>query len=278
MNHAPDELLTLMLLCPDRAPEADRAAKATDDLREVARDLPFDPLAKIDEAMERGVGSPRQRSQVLVSVKSLLSEAVRDASLRTVGLLLERRDLETKGHTDRVVALADRLAEHLGLAGDERRALRWGAYLHDIGKIALPDRILFKPDRLTEREFAVVRQHVDIGCDMLVDLPFLPEGARELVRHHHERWNGRGYPARLAGEAIPLLPRLFSLVDVYDALSSKRPYKAAWPRERALDTIRRGAGREFDPEIAGPFVEMIERADAPSDRPAGPDLTAGAGW
>lgn len=184
----------------------------------------------------------------------------RDASLRTVGLLLERRDLETKGHTDRVVAMAERLAEHVGLGGEERQALRWGAYLHDVGKIALPDRILFKPDRLTDGEFAVVQKHADIGFEMIVDLPFLPNSARDLVRHHHERWNGRGYPGRLAGEEIPVLARLFSMVDVYDALSSKRPYKPAWPQQVALDNIREGAGREFDPEMAHAFVDMMESA------------------
>jgi putative nucleotidyltransferase with HDIG domain len=182
----------------------------------------------------------------------------RDASLRTVGLLLERRDLETKGHTDRVVAMVERLAEHVGLGAEERQALRWGAYLHDVGKIALPDRILFKPGRLTEGEFDQVRQHADIGYEMIGELPFLPASARHLVRHHHERWNGGGYPDNLAGNGIPVLARLFSMVDVYDALLSCRPYKPAWSREQALGMVRRGAGVDFDPDMAGAFLDMME--------------------
>lgn len=196
----------------------------------------------------------------------------RDATLRTVGLLLERRDLETKGHTDRVVAMAEHLAEYVGLTETERQAFRWGAYLHDIGKMALPDRILFKPGRLTPEEFALVRQHARIGFEMVAELPFLPAAACELVRHHHERWDGQGYPDNLSGDEIPLLARMFSMVDVYDALSSKRPYKPAWPREQALQTVREGVGSDFDPEMGAAFLEMMRSASS-----AGGDFTSPAG-
>lgn len=188
---------------------------------------------------------------------------IRDASLRTVGLLLEKRDLETKGHTERVVAMAQRLGEHMGLGKEELRALRWGAYLHDIGKIALPDRILFKPGRLTREEYELVRSHVDTGVEMLAELPFLPDGARRLVRHHHERWNGTGYPNGLTGQEIPLLARVFGTVDVFDALCSQRPYKPAWPRARALETVRGGAGREFDPQVVEAFLDLMYPAPPP---------------
>jgi putative nucleotidyltransferase with HDIG domain len=183
-----------------------------------------------------------------------------DEFRRSLAELLEKRDLETMGHTDRVVDMSARLAEHLGLDREERQALRWGAYLHDIGKIALPDRILLKPGPLTAEEFAQVRQHSEIGFAMLVDLPFLPATARSLVRHHHERWDGGGYPSGLAGRRIPLLARLFSTVDVYDALSSHRPYKPAWSRQRALAHVRSRAGTDFDPDVATAFLEMMEGA------------------
>jgi putative nucleotidyltransferase with HDIG domain len=198
-----------------------------------------------------------------------------DEFRRGLADLLEQRDLETMGHTDRVVDMSARLAEHLGLDREERQALRWGAYLHDIGKIALPDQILLKPGPLTVEEFAQVRRHSEIGYAMLADLPFLPANACSLVRHHHERWDGRGYPNGLAGRQIPLLARLFSTVDVYDALSSRRPYKPAWSRQRSLEHVRSRAGSDFDPEIAAAFLEMMEGSDA-QEEDAAAEVTAPA--
>jgi putative nucleotidyltransferase with HDIG domain len=200
-------------------------------------------------------------SDFLAAIRPLPSPSFRanpaDDFPKALVALLERRDLETKGHTDRVVAMSARLAEHLGLDGEERQALRWGAYLHDIGKIALPSGLLQKPGPLTGDELAQVRRHSEIGFEMLGELPFLPTAALSVVRHHHERWNGGGYPDGLAGTQIPLLARLFSTVDVYDALVSERPYKPAWPLERALEQVRRGGGSAFDPVISGAFVEMM---------------------
>jgi putative nucleotidyltransferase with HDIG domain len=194
---------------------------------------------------------------------------------RSLAELLEQRDLETMGHTDRVVDMSARLAEYLGLDREERQALRWGAYLHDIGKIALPDTILLKPGPLTAEEFAQVRQHSEIGFAMLADLTFLPATACSLVRHHHERWDGGGYPSGLAGRRIPLLARLFSTVDVYDALSSRRPYKPAWSREHALEHVQSRAGSDFDPDIAMAFLEMMEGSGGQYEEPAD-ELTAPA--
>lgn len=196
--------------------------------------------------------------------------AQHEATLRALGIALEYRDYETKGHTDRVVALSRAFGEALDFRTDELQALQWGAYLHDLGKVAIPDRILLKPGRLTDEEFAEIRRHTLIGIKMCAEIPFLPPTAKAVVRSHHERWDGRGYPDRLAEEAIPLLARMFSLVDVYDALTSERPYKRAWTHEEAVAEIRSQAGAQFDPTLVPVFLEVVERAEAgvgsPSDR------------
>ncbi|CAM3790625.1 HD-GYP domain-containing protein [Deinococcus frigens] len=177
----------------------------------------------------------------------------REAALRAMGLALEVRDGETKGHTDRVTALAMRLARALWWSPSQTRALRWGAYLHDIGKIAIPDAVLLKPGPLDEAQWAVMRSHVSEGVRFATALGFLPATALDVVRDHHERWNGQGYPAGRAGDEISLAGRLFALCDVYDALTSERPYKAAWTHEAALAEIEAQAGRHFDPELTRLF-------------------------
>jgi GAF domain-containing protein len=185
-------------------------------------------------------------------------EASREEAFRALGLALEFRDYETRGHTDRVVALARRLGQRVGLDADELEALAWGAYLHDLGKIAIADAVLLKPGRLTADEYAQVKRHAVIGHEMSRDLTFLPERSREVVRSHHERWDGRGYPDALAGEAIPRMARLFALVDVYDALVSERPYKAAWSEAEARTELAANAGSQFDPRLTAAMLELLE--------------------
>ena len=180
-----------------------------------------------------------------------------EATLRALGLALEYRDYETKGHTDRVVTLSLAFGRALGLETRTLQALRWGAYLHDLGKVAIPDQILLKPGRLTDEEFDIIRRHTLIGIDMCRDIPFLPPEAREVVRSHHERWDGRGYPDRRSGEDIPLLARMFSLVDAYDALTSERPYKTAWTHEAAAAEIEEQAGMQFDPNLVPTFLRLV---------------------
>ncbi|MBI5813372.1 MAG: HD domain-containing protein [Meiothermus silvanus] len=183
-------------------------------------------------------------------------QRTRDSAFRALGLVLEYRDYETKGHTDRVVALSGRFGLALGLAEEDLEALRWGAYVHDIGKVAIPDAVLLKPGSLSEAEWDIIRRHPLIGHEILSGLPELPAGTLQVVRYHHERWDGGGYPDGLAGEAIPLLARVFALVDVYDALMSPRPYKVAWSRRKARAEIRNQAARQFDPELAEVFLKL----------------------
>ena len=213
------------------------------------RDLRDDP------AVEGVVINTRDVSERVAQLREI--EATREATFRALGLALEYRDLETRGHTDRVVTISRRFAAVLGFDGEQLQAITWGAYLHDLGKVAMPDQILLKPGRLTEEEFAVIRRHTLIGEDMCRGIPFLPATTRELIRSHHERWDGGGYPDGLAGEAIPLKARMFAIVDVFDALTSERPYKRAWSVEETVAELKAQAGSQFDPALVEVFLERV---------------------
>lgn len=188
----------------------------------------------------------------------LAAQAAQDAAVRALGLALETRDRETQGHTDRVTALALRLGTALGLRPAELNTLRLGAYLHDVGKLAVPDAILLKPGPLTDGERLEVHRHTLEGARFAAALGFLPDEVLGVIRLHHERWDGTGYPEGLAGEAIPLLARIFSVADVYDALRSQRPYKPAWPREQALAELHRQAGHQFDPRVVQALAALAQ--------------------
>jgi len=196
-------------------------------------------------------------------------DASREETLRAIGLTLEYRDHETKGHTDRVVRLTERLARALKFEPADVAALRWGAYLHDTGKISTPDAILMKPGRLDPDEWAVMQRHPVIGYEMLAQIPSLPPATLSVVLHHHERWNGSGYPHGLSGTEIPLAARVFAVVDVYDALISERPYKRAWTHEEAVAQLGREAGVLLDPDVVTTFVRLLEDQDPLSSVPEG---------
>jgi PAS domain S-box-containing protein len=169
---------------------------------------------------------------------------------------LDLRDNETEGHTRRVTEMAARLAERLGFTGDALVNVRRGALLHDIGKIGIPDAILRKPGPLDAGEFAIMRRHPILARDMLKGITFL-EPALDIPYFHHERWDGTGYPEGRAGTDIPLSARLFAVVDVFDALSSHRPYRAAWSADRVLSYLRSESGSHFDPEVVPVFLGMV---------------------
>nr|WP_274704880.1 HD-GYP domain-containing protein [Deinococcus geothermalis] len=171
-----------------------------------------------------------------------------------VQLLGVSQDAWQADHVRRIVDLAQRLAVAAGLGPAEVRAVRWGAALHDIGKARVPPAILQKPGPLVPEEFAVIQQHPVWGADLLTALTFLPVEALDAVRYHHERWNGAGYPLGLAGQRIPLSARIVSIADVFDALLSNRPYKAAWTYQDAVDYLIAEAGRRFDPHLTRLFV------------------------
>jgi HD-GYP domain-containing protein (c-di-GMP phosphodiesterase class II) len=185
--------------------------------------------------------------------------ATRAATFQTLGLALEARDFETKGHTDRVLRHSLALGKAFKLDENALQSLEWGAYLHDIGKIAIPDRILLKPGALISDEWSVIREHPQIGYDILEELHFLPLETLQIVRSHQERMNGTGYPDGLIGAEIPFLARLFAVVDVFDALISQRPYKQAWTLEATLAELRAQAGITLDAEIVNALIGMLEQ-------------------
>jgi len=171
---------------------------------------------------------------------------------------LDLRDKETEGHTQRVTKAALRLAKAMGLGNDDLIQVRRGALLHDIGKIGVPDHILLKPGDLTEEESAAMRKHPQFAFDLFSYIDFL-RPALDIPYCHHEKWDGTGYPRGLKGEQIPLTARIFAVVDVYDAVTSDRPYRVAWTEEKALEYIQSQAGKYFDPNVAQKFIEMINK-------------------
>jgi putative nucleotidyltransferase with HDIG domain len=168
-------------------------------------------------------------------------EAAYEGALLAVGKALEARDLETSDHTERVAQLAERMAKALHLPEGEIRAIRWGAYLHDVGKFSIPDTILHKQGALTLEERNFIQTHPFVGYNLIRTIPFLPESSRSIVLHHHERWDGRGYPNGLKTESIPLSARIFAVCDVFDALSHKRIYKEAMNFQDTMLELRASA-------------------------------------
>lgn len=181
-----------------------------------------------------------------------------DATLEGWSRALDLRDKETEGHTQRVTEFTLQFAQQLHIDNDDLIHVRRGALLHDIGKLGIPDEILLKPAVLTEEEWAIMRKHPVYAFNLLSPIPYL-RPALDIPFAHHEKWDGSGYPRGLEGEQIPMAARLFAVVDVWDALRSERPYRAAWPEEKALDYIHEGSGTHFDPQVVDVFFQMMQQ-------------------
>lgn len=187
-----------------------------------------------------------------------------DTTIEGWSRALDLKDEETVGHSRRVTDLSVRLAARLGLSGDQLVHVRRGALLHDIGKMGVPDSILLKPGKLDPEEWEIMKKHTTFAYELLSSIPFL-RPALDIPYAHHERWDGTGYPRGLRGEQIPLGARLFAVVDVYDALTSERPYREAWSEERALAHIAAAAGTQFDPAVVTAFLEMVGELKATTE-------------
>ncbi|MDD2921851.1 MAG: transporter substrate-binding domain-containing protein [Anaerolineales bacterium] len=184
-----------------------------------------------------------------------------DVTLEGWSRALDLRDKETEGHTRRVTELTLQLARKLDVPAENMIHLKRGALLHDIGKMGIPDSILLKPGPLTDEEREIMRKHPVYAYEMLVPIKYL-HPALDIAYRHHERWDGSGYPNGLKGEEIPLAARIFAVVDVWDALTTNRPYRPSWTKERVKEHLRQRAGGHFDPHIVKVFLQMIEEKSA----------------
>ncbi|HXB20699.1 MAG TPA: HD domain-containing phosphohydrolase [Candidatus Solibacter sp.] len=192
-------------------------------------------------------------------LRQAMNDLVRsyDITLEALGDALDLKDSETEGHSKRVTAFTIAIARAMGLSAERVHVIARGAFLHDIGKMAIPDVILRKPGSLTPEETATMREHCFRGYQMLRKIPFLSEAA-EIVYAHQERFDGTGYPRGLKGDEIPLGARIFSVADTLDAMTSDRPYRAAQPVAAAREEIKRFSARQFDPEVVKVFLQMPE--------------------
>jgi len=227
--------------------------------------IPKDNYIRLSFAIRRELKSRKERLAERARSRIMVKEAL-DQTILSWGKALETRDQFSSGHTIRVTDLALRLAVSIGIPHADFVDLQRGSLLHDIGKIGIPDAILLKPDQLTFDEMEIMKLHSKLAYDMVKEIPSL-ESASLIPYCHHERWNGTGYPQGLAGSdnpfpngtGIPMLARLFSVVDVYDALTSERPYRNSWEKYRAIAYIMDESKITFDPQMVDAFVDMIGR-------------------
>jgi len=216
--------------------------------------------------LEREVQDYRLRLESMVAERTHQLQAAMSqleqnysATLAALGSAIDLRDGATAGHSRRVLWYSIKLARTLGGMEDQLRNIAMGAWLHDIGKLAIPDGILLKPGALSDQERTLMQRHVVIGHDLIKCIPFLAK-ACELILAHHERWDGSGYPRGLRGNEIPLSASIFGVADTLDAITSDRPYRAALPFSAAREVIVRGSGRLFDPLVAEAFLTIPEEA------------------
>jgi PAS domain S-box-containing protein/putative nucleotidyltransferase with HDIG domain len=179
-----------------------------------------------------------------------------DATIEGWSAALDLRDKETEGHSKRVTEMTMDLARTMAIGESELMQVRRGALLHDIGKLGIPDHILLKPGKLTDEEWEMMRKHPTLAYEMLAKIAYL-KPALDIPHCHHEKWDGTGYPRGLKGEHIPLVARIFAIVDVWDAVTSDRPYRPAWTKAKALEYIKEESGRHFDPHVVDAFLRMI---------------------
>jgi putative nucleotidyltransferase with HDIG domain len=212
--------------------------------------------------LEKEVEEYRERLEQMVAertgqLKKALNqiEQTYDQTLEALGAALDLRDAATAGHASRVTRYAVAVAQAMGFSDRELHELKRGAYLHDIGKIGIPDGILLKEGPLTRQEQEVMRNHVSIGYQLVKRIAFLSPAA-EIVLAHQERYDGLGYPLALRGTEIPLGARIFAVADAFDAMTSDRPYRRALPAELAFEEIQREAGHQFDPEVVRAFLSL----------------------
>lgn len=278
------EFLPVLVLTGDASMEVKRRA-----LAQGANDFlqkPFDIVEvslRIRHLLEtrqlhRRLSDQNLALELRVQERTRQRDKAQEEMLQRLAAAGEARDDDTGRHTQRVGQLAARVAEVLGLPPSMTNLIRQAAPLHDLGKIGIPDSVLLKPGKLTPEEFGIMRNHTIIGARILAEGQCdVVRMAAAIARSHHERWDGTGYPDRLAGEAIPIAARIVGLVDVFDALTHDRPYRPAWPYERVLEHVAKERGKHFDPEICDAFLSVVAHlADDHCEADAIPELTHAA--
>jgi putative nucleotidyltransferase with HDIG domain len=213
------------------------------------------------------VRSSRQIMSQSQALGAALAETDRtyDSTLQALSNALDVRDSETEGHSRRVVDYMELIIAQLPIAPDHLATLRRGALLHDIGKIGVPDNVLRKPAALSDAEWVLMKRHPEHGARIISQIPFLEDVSR-IVRHHHERWDGKGYPDGIVGTAIPFGARIFAVADSFDAMTSDRPYRRAMSVEDARAEVIRCRGTQFDPVVADAFMRVpVEGLEAIAD-------------
>jgi putative two-component system response regulator len=222
-------------------------------------------VAALEAGADDFLSRPLERNELIARVRSLLhlksiQDRLEDARQVIFALAnaAEAKDLFTQEHTGRVADSASKLARRLELSSATIEQIRTGALIHDVGKLAIPDHILNKPGPLTESEFALVRTHTLVGAEIVAPLTS-QRALVAIVRNHHERFDGGGYPDRLRGEAIPLAARIVAVCDAFDAMTNQRPYRPAMPYPRALSILKAGRGRQWDAALVDAFVTILEQ-------------------
>jgi putative two-component system response regulator len=217
-----------------------------------------------------------------ISELNALHQELEEAYLDTIqrlALAAEYKDEDTGEHIIRIGYCSAFIAEKMDLPAKEVKNILYAAPMHDVGKIGIPETILLKPGKLTDEEFAVMKTHSTIGAKLLANSKSeILQAAEKIAFSHHEKWNGKGYPQGLAGKNIPLIARIVGLVDVFDALRSKRPYKEAYPVAVAVDIIKKESGQHFDPEVVAAFLENVEevlKVSAKASKEGGAGIQAG---
>lgn len=230
-----------------RPRDADELEAVQQQLRVFARDLRHITIDARQRAEEAEAAAEQLREAYLTMV-------------RTLAMVCEMKDNHTKSHLDRTYQYAMMLTRRVEPELAENAAIGYGYLLHDIGKVGIPDHIINKPGPLDDDEWQIMRTHPVIGWQLVKPIKVLGDAVK-IVRQHHERWDGRGYPEGLAGEEIYLPARIFALIDAFDAITSERPYQRALPIHAALEEIERSAGTQFDPELAAAFIDLCEELD-----------------
>jgi putative nucleotidyltransferase with HDIG domain len=217
-----------------------------------ARSQAREPFSADKLRLARSIGEQAASALYRVELYAQLEESYLQTVLALANAV-DAKDNYTAGHAQRLAELALAIGRKLGMAPHDLEGLRYGAILHDIGKIGVPDAVLQKPAALTPAEWALMRQHPAIGAGILAPVPHLASAA-QIVRHHHERYDGKGYPDRLAGEAIPLGARILTVVDSYSAIRDRRVYKEARSHAEAVAELKKNTGTQFDPRVVELFL------------------------